>query len=131
MATDVHTVTIATEASGVLVDPSDTAANLGRHHCEVYTGIFHGIELQDDEMRAGIDHHLRREGEILGRTNTPIAAMDEYENRGFRAVGAIDIQLFDLRGAISHSLGRPDAGAHGLAVGGKALRDVCDERLVD
>jgi len=56
--------------------------------------------------------------------------MDEDEDRGLGAVGAIHIELFDLCRSISGALGRADSSAHGFAVGGEALIDLADERLI-
>ena len=57
--------------------------------------------------------------------------MDEDEDWCLGKVGAINIELFDLCRPVSDSLGGAYTGAHGLAVGGEALYDLADERLVD
>ena len=47
------------------------------------------------------------------------------------ALGAIDIELFDLARAVGHALRRADAGARGLAVGDIARGDLPCERRVE
>src|SRR6266851_4103745 len=63
----VDSVGIAAETRGVLVDPSDAAAYLRRHHAEVSARLLHRIEVQDDIMRPSIDEHLRGVAAVLGR----------------------------------------------------------------
>src|SRR6267142_428410 len=127
----VDSVGIAAKTRCVLVDPSDAAAYLRRHHAEVSARLLHRIEVQGDIICPSIDEHLRGVAAVLGRAYHPVAAMDEDEDWRLGAVGAINIELFDFCRPISDSLGRAYTGAHGLAVGGEALDDLANERLVD
>jgi hypothetical protein len=53
-----NSVRIAPKVGCALIDPSDAAAYLRRHHAEVPARLLYRNEVQGDVMRAGIDEHL-------------------------------------------------------------------------
>ena len=58
---------IAAEALGVAIDPGDRAPALVDHRHDVAVGLRHVVELDVDEVRAGLDERLSEVGAV-GRT---------------------------------------------------------------
>src|SRR5262249_42067777 len=129
MASYVNSVGIAAEARRVFVDPRNAATYLRRHHGKIATCLLYRNKGEGDVVCPGIDKHLSWVAVLLGRAYQPVPAMDEDEDRRIGGAAAIKIELFDLGWSVRRAL-RCDAGAHGLAVTRKTLRNLCDERLV-
>src|ERR1700719_2562038 len=116
LATDIELVRVAAEMRGIVVYPSDRAADLiGKHH-EAAADILHPGEVRHDIMRAGGEEHLGGSGEILRAAAAPGAAMDEDENRCRGASGAVNVEPLDVGRSVSDALGLADAKARQFAV---------------
>src|SRR5215471_2787464 len=130
MAPDEDTLRIATEARGVLVDPSYASPYLRGHHPEVPAGLFDGNKVQRHIVRPSTDKHLGRVAEILCRAPQPVASMDEDEDRRIGAVGPVNVEFFDLGWSVGFAPRGADAGACCVAVAAKAIAHLSDEGFI-
>src|SRR5262245_9746097 len=115
MAADIQAIGIAVERPGVLVDPRNGAADLCGHHPHIASHVLHRGKIRNDVMCTGHDKHLSRISEVPGRSAKPAAAMDHHKDWCPRAIGPIDIELFDFGRSVGSPLWRTDAGPHSLA----------------
>src|SRR5215468_5290716 len=130
MAADIQAIGIAVERRGVLVNPRNGAAHLRRHHPQIAAHLLHRGKIRYDVMCASRDKHLSRIPEVPGFSAKPVAAMDHHEDRCPRAIGSIDIELFNFRRSVRNPPWRTDAGTYSLAVGGEARIGLPAERFV-
>ncbi len=94
---------------GILVYPSDGAADLIGRHPEAAADILHPGEVGHEIMRTGDEEHLGRGREIPRAAAAPGAAMDEDEDRCRGASGAVNVEPLDLGRSVSDALGLADA----------------------
>jgi hypothetical protein len=79
LATDIEPIGVAVEMSGILIHPSDGAADLvGKNH-QVAADILYPGKVGNDIMRPGGQEHLGWSREILRAPAAPGATMDEDE----------------------------------------------------
>src|SRR5205807_10638648 len=121
LATDIEPIGVAVETSGILVHPSDGAADLVGENHQVAAGILYPGEVGNDIMRPGGQEHLGWSREIPRAPAAPGAAMDEDEERRQFASGAVYVQSLYLSRAIGDALGLADTMARQFAVADSAF----------
>src|SRR5512133_3274987 len=100
MAHEIHAVAVAAEARRVLIDPRNRLANLACERSQAVVRVLDEREVGHDVMETGVHEQLGRERVALRRASAPRAAMNEYDDGRLVARGAVDIELFDGRGAV-------------------------------
>ena len=130
LATDIEPIGVTVETSGILIDPSDGAADLVGENHQVAADILNPSEVGNDVMRVGGQEHLGWTGEILRAPAAPSPAMDEYEDRRQFASGAVYVQSLDLGRAIGDALGLADTMARQFAVADSAADQLLTVRGV-
>src|SRR5262245_52409818 len=113
---DIEPIGIAAEARRVLVNPSDGALYLVGHDHQVSIDFRRVVEIERNEMRAGIDESLGHVGCALCVAATPSAAVDKDVDRCIGLLGYIDVELLDLGRAVGDATGRAKAGQRGGAL---------------
>jgi hypothetical protein len=121
LATDIEPIGVAVETSGILVHPSDAAADLVGENHQVAADILDPGEVGNDIMRPGGKEHFGWTSEFLRASAAPSAAVDENEYRCRRACGAINIELLDRGRTVCNPLGLADATARQFAVADSAF----------
>jgi len=109
LAREIEPVGVASETGGIPVNPGDSAVDLIREHRQAAADILHPGEVGHDIMRPGGEEHLGRYREIHRAAAAPGATMDEDEDRGRGASGAINIEPLDVGWSVSDALGFADA----------------------
>src|SRR5215467_10594005 len=92
MAADINSVGIPSKIRSVFIDPYDAPLNLIGHRHEVAVGFDNAIEVEHDEMCAGVDEHFGLRRIACGDFGAPSAAMDEDIDWRVRTPGQIDIK---------------------------------------
>ena len=131
MARDVETVGIAAEAAGVSVHPSDGSTHLVGHGHQAAAHVLDRGEVRHDEMRAGADEQLGREGVVLREAGPPRAAVDEDVDRRAGAPGGVEVEVFDGRRAVREAPRPAETRANGVALGRVASDELLPIRRPD
>src|SRR5262245_22336136 len=92
MAADINSVGIPSKTRSIFIDPYDAAPNLIGHRHEVAAGFDNVVEIEHDEMCAGIDEHFGLRRIARGDFGTPSPAMDENIDWRVRSRGQIDFK---------------------------------------
>jgi hypothetical protein len=100
------------------IDPGDSPAHLIGHWEEAAADLLHGIEVEDDVVRAGVDEHLGRIGVFLRRAAPPGAAVDVDVDGRVRLLRRVDVEALDRRRPVGEALRRAEALDGGFAVPG-------------
>lgn len=82
-------------------------------------------------MCASIDEHFCCKCTIRGAAHPPFTAMYVEENRGVLPLGLIDVELLDIRLAVSDALWLSYPSTSRFTVGGEALANLGNVRLID
>jgi hypothetical protein len=114
MAANIEAIGITAEACGVLVYPGNETAHLRRHRAEITARILRRDEIERDKVRPGFDERLGGVAGVLGRSDQPVAAVDEDEDRGVGTVGLVNVEPLDLGRPVGDALRCAYTGAHGV-----------------
>ena len=87
-----NSVGIASKTRSIFIDPYDAALNLIGHGDEVAAGFDNVLEVEHDEMCAGIDEHFGLRCIACGDFGAPSPAMDVDIDWRVRTPGQIDIK---------------------------------------
>ena len=121
VAAEINALGITAEARRVFVNPRHGTAHLIDHGAQAVGGFFHADEIRHNKMHAGFDKQLGGEGIAFGSAAMPCAAVDEYKYRRVRLVCFIDVDFFDLGGAVRQAQWFADALTHRIAFQHKPL----------
>src|SRR5262249_28430516 len=97
-------------------DPGDRAAALLDHRKDVAAGLANIVEVEHDEIGAGLHIGLGIDRELVSAPATPAAAMDEDQHRRVRAPGLVNVELLDLARPIGDALRLVEDFARDLVV---------------
>ena len=76
------------------INPSDCAADLIGDRQQTHLRVFHAVEVDQHEVRAGRYECFGGERVALGGIGFPCAAVDEHEHRRAVTRGAVDVDVF-------------------------------------
>ena len=125
MPGDVHLVRVAAEARGIAVNPGNPPADLLGHRRQVAFRFEDVVEVERDEVDAGIDEHLRLVSLSSGIARAPRPAVDVDVDRRTRFPGREEVEFLRFRGTVPDDGAAARASDGGLALLRVARGQVC------